>query len=268
METSELHKQLADMNRKLTLAKQNEQRALDVAKASANRTRELDATLDDRQTNYEDLTRKLRIATSALQDEQTKRERATTLKENADERNKKLQAEITDLKAKLSALQAHTLASPNTQAAEIARLLQEHADMAKKLNSALNDKRSADSMQEYMKDELRSAQTQAAEWKERWETANEEAERLQVLAAGQVTSLKKIHYDRSAELLRQQYERLRIDNENKAKMLQAKEEEIQRLKGGARGYGTRQSSVPRSPRVGSRATSPVSRDRVNTLRNG
>lgn len=264
-----LQEQLAEMQKKVELAQDNERRALAIAKASAKRTQELDATLNDRQTNYEDLSKQFRLTTSALENEKLQKERALTRSVNSDERNKKLNAEIADLKTKLSALQASNMSSPDEKAAEIARLQKENEDMAKKLNSALKDKSSADSMLEYIKDELRTAQSQAAEWKSRCEAANSELEHLQPIAAGEVTKTKEIHYQRSTELLRQQYEHTKMVNLKMEKVLQQKEEEIQRLKGGARDrYGTRQSSVPRSPRVGSRAGSPAPRDRVSNLRNG
>jgi chromosome segregation ATPase len=269
-ETSRLHETIVELQRALDLARANEKRALDVANASTRSVQQRDEVIHKRQTEYENVSNELRETKTTLESEQKRLEGVLRTKVLTEDRNRKHQADIVDLKGELAALRAANLASEDEKVAEITRLKKENEDLVKSRDAAVRDKETADKMQEYIKDQLRLAQNQAAEWKRKYDAQQEENERLQPLASGEATTLKNIHYGRSLEELKRQNELLKIEKGNQARLLQTKDEEIQRLKNGSRGYGTRQSSVPRSPRVGpgSRTGSPAPRDRLSNLRNG
>jgi chromosome segregation ATPase len=243
--------------------------------ANDKRYRELEAIWEKRQFEYEELSTRYRVTMGELENEKLAREQAVKTKDFTLLRIDKLRAEVVDLRTQLTEAQNVNLASEDEKVAEVTRWKKEAADEKVAKERAIKQKESSESTLEYIKDQMRDAQTQASDWKEQYERAAAELADLQKKTSGDIGAHKKMHYDRTNDILKKQLAHERIRNANLERLNGRHEDEIQRLRGMQKGYGTRGSSVPRSPRVGaggpgSRAASPLlgNRDRVSNLRNG
>lgn len=239
------------------------------------RYRELEVIWEKRQFDYEELSMRYRVTMGELEAERMAKEQAVKTKDSTLLRIDKLRAEVLDLRTQLTDAQNVNLASVDEKVVEVTRWRKEATDEKAAKERAIKQKESSESTLEYIKDQMRDAQTQASDWKDQYEKAAAELADLQKKTSGDIGAHKKIHYDRTNNIYKKQLEHERMKNANLERQNGRQEEEIQRLRGMQKGYGTRGSSVPRSPRVGaggtgSRAASPLpnNRDRVSNLRNG
>jgi antirestriction protein len=251
------------------------QRALAKADARDKHQRELEAAWDHQQTNHENLSKEHRVLKSELESKQKSLDAANRVKENMEQRNIKLLAELSELRAQLSEQKRVNLLSDDEKIVELTQLRQQLQEERAAKENALKAQKSTESSMEYMKDNLRQAQDSASNWKMQHDIGQEEITRLQKIASGELTTTKKVHYNSGYEALMQQYKQERVQKEHYRRLAEKRDEEMVKLKEKEKkAYGTRQSSVPRSPRVGpagasSRAGSPLpARDRVSNLRNG
>ena len=260
---SKLQEQLAhqqhELDRVLTLSSLNEKRH-----------RELEEVWDRRQTDYEDLSKKHRVLLGELEANKTKMEKVIKSKELTNQQIEKLRNEVAELRANLQEQRGINLASTDEKVAELTRWRQEAAEEKKLKEAAQRSKETTDGMLEYQKDQLRNAQEGAASWKDAYESIAAELTALKARDPVAVAEIKKQHQDNVLEAARKQLSAAKVERETLVKMLMQKDEEIHKLKNGRGGYGTRGTSVPRSPRIGagSRAASPLAKDRVSNLRNG
>lgn len=247
-----------------------EQRDKDVAEL--RHFREQEATWDRRQTEYEELAKQHRLIRGLLEDANEKSEQEAKNKDFMLQRIDKLRTENSSLKTRLEELQQQNLASSDELVVENTKLRTQLRDAELAKESAEKREKSTNTTMDYMRDQLQTAQARAIEHKTRLDESLATIARLETQASGEVAKLKQIHVNKAYETAMKHLSQKTLELEAERKLNQRKDDEIQRLKSEKKAYGTRQSSVPRSPRVGpgSRAASPLPgpRDRVNHLRNG
>lgn len=179
-----------------------------------------------------------------------------------------------------------------TQAAAIAALKAERAELVQKLEEArkLLEGSSVPEIAQLaaLENSKQAAEERAAKWERKflvlekdrdffsstYQTAsqavselrsqNNDLERnvadLTKKASGEAARLKQLGADQRAKKYEKEVERLKVMVRNLEELVRKKDEDLRAMKGRS-GYGTRQSSVPRSPSVrpsrGSRANSPL-----------
>ena len=156
-----------------------------------------------------------------------------------------LQEQIADYKARLL---EHAV--PERAALEKYRLAAEQAEAEKQLAGKRHETTKAEL--EYLRD-MYQASSQAAQ------ALNSQVNELQTSlsaaqnkASGEQAKLRQMGYDAQTKSLRQQNKQLKALLQDREAALKLRDEEIARLKEASRGrMGTRATSVPRSPRLGS-----------------
>lgn len=267
-EISNLQDQLATTQAALSKA----EKALVILRASDAHHREIQASWDRRQYDFEDLSKQHRLLMNDLEAEKKRVEQATKSKESSMQRVEQLRSEVLELRAKLGEQEKINLASDDEKIREITRWQKEASDERAAKERAIKSREATDSMLSFLQEQRRNAEEQAVRWKEDHATLLTEVEALHRKSGeNDPRLLRKEHEERAIEVLRRQLELEKAKTAQLNKILERKDEEITRFREKGKGYGTRGSSVPRSPRVGgpgSRATSPLPRDRVSNLRNG
>lgn len=239
-------------------------------KANDKRCRELEAAIERRQNEFEDLTKRFCQLMTQGQTIEKQVEAANKSRDTFKSRLEQKVADYQELQGRYNELQSVSLLSDDEKITKIARLEKELVDAKGAEQAALKKVQGTDSMLDYTKEQYRLAQESASTYKEQVDTLTAELEVARRKASGEATELKKLHLDRSFATVKGQCEKLRTEKKLLEKVLHAKEEEIARLKNSrSMGVGTRAQSVgPKTPRPGSRAASPLPRDRVSNLRNG
>lgn len=265
VEVSKLQEQLAH-------AQQAFEKEQALRKATEKRFREYQVSWDKQQTVHEDLSRKYNMLKSAKETAENKMERATNREASVRERLDTKATEHQDLQLRYKALQDAQLLSEDGKVAEIARLRKELAEAREAEQRAVKNKQDSEEQSDYMKEQYRHAQDVASLLTTHNEELSGRLLNAEKEAAGGAQALAQFHYERQNTLASQQDEYTAIQVRHLKQQLQAKEDEITRLKASRGvGVGTRAQSVgPRTPRPGSRAASPMpgNRDRLANLRNG
>ncbi|KAF2657131.1 hypothetical protein K491DRAFT_691330 [Lophiostoma macrostomum CBS 122681] len=266
---SQLQKELAETKE----AVKEKEKLLDNAQAWVKHHRSQAATWDKRQNEFEDLYKKY---LSSLGKEKT----LTAQTEQGAQRLKSLQqrydnqsAELEKARAEVKEMNRIHASSDDDKDKTIVELRLDLGKAKETERRAISSKATAESNIEYMRGEYQNAQNRASELTTENSQLSADNAKLQQQASGVAVELKKLTLDKSWHLVKDQADKWKNENEALRKMMERKDEEIARLKQPSqRSYGTRGSSLPRSPnprQAGSRAASPMGgRDRVNTLRNG
>ncbi|KAF2021404.1 hypothetical protein BU24DRAFT_20649 [Aaosphaeria arxii CBS 175.79] len=253
-------------------------RERELRKASDKRAREFEAALDKRHLDYENLKRDHLAVMNEMNSTKIRMEAMLKSKQQVQDRYDALTVEVNTIREQQSHLQSVALASEDIKTAEIARLTDALATSTSAEAKAQKKITTADSTLEYTKEQYRLAQDRASELSTENAALQAEVATLRKSSTDQRLKLKMASHAASHAVLEKKVERAHNENAILSRLLQQKEEEIKGLKEKkSGGYGTRGSSVPRSPRVGaggagSRAASPVvggnGRDRISNLRNG
>jgi chromosome segregation ATPase len=247
-------------------------------KANDKRHREVIASWEKRQYEYEDLVQRHRLLMGKFESATKTTETNAKHRELTTQRYEKRGAELEDLRKQLAEQKAVNATSDDEKIALITRLRDELAESKLKEDRATKRAESSEQTLEYTKEQYRLAQDSATDLAQQVATLNSAMPALQIQASGELTALKSLHLSKSYGVLKRKLEVAKVERENAAKILEKKDEEIAKLKSEKKSYGTRGGSVPRSPRVGagasagppSRGASPLpgGRDRVANLRNG
>ncbi|KAF2179844.1 hypothetical protein K469DRAFT_673661 [Zopfia rhizophila CBS 207.26] len=244
-------------------------------KASERHSRQFEATLNRRQTEFEDLTRRCLMLQEQLETANTRVERADKEKVIKQEQYERKCAEVQEVKAQLEQQQQTNLASDDEKVAEITQLRLDLAACKLTEEKATKLAKSTEETLGYVREQYQNAQSIAAEYAQANQLLQSQVAKLEKKASGEAARLKQIHLEKNHETMVKMNDQLKIRKGHLERLLERKEDEISRYKNGKGvGMGTRAASVPRSPRVGgasgSRAASPVvgGRDRVRDLRNG
>lgn len=239
------------------------------------RLREAEKAWEPRQHEHEIVSSSNRDLQQELQKARNELETAARNRAILNQRIDKLRDENSDLRRRFKEQEDLNLMSKEDQVAEITRLRQKLHEAETTRDKAVQSKANIEQNWDYLRDSLSDAQKEAEDWKRQYEELAAKQPSLEALAHGQTKELKRIHYSTCEEDLRDENGRLKRENAIQKKLIEQKEQEVAKYKSNGRGgYSTRQSSVPRSPRVGSRGGSrpgspaPTGRDRVMHLRNG
>lgn len=147
-----------------------------------------------------------------------------------------------------------TATGPEAAALESARaqtiqLAAEKAQLEKRLGSLTKDF-------EFTRQQYQLASTAAAESASALSDLQMEASALRGQASGEAARLRQLNLSTENEAHLERARQLEATLKERDELLQRREEELRDLKRG-RGLATRASSAPRSPRLGSRASSPT-----------
>jgi hypothetical protein len=242
------------------------------AQASVKHYRSKEATWEKQQNEYENLTKKYRIALGTEKSLQAQIQQGTTKLGNLQQRYNNQVAELEKVRAEIKEINSVHASSGDEKVKAIIELRLDLERAKESERRAIASKTTTDSSLEYVRGEYQNAQNRASELSSENAQLTTDNEKLQRQASVVTVDLKKLQLGKSFQLVKDQNDKYRMENEALRKMMDRKDEEIARLKQPTtRGYGTRGNSLPRSPnprQAGSRAASPIGgRDRVNTLRN-
>jgi arsenate reductase-like glutaredoxin family protein len=233
---------------------------------------ELEEAFIRRQTDHESLVRQIaslkrhNIALEKLL------EGAKQDKASVEERLKTKSDEYDQLSARFKGMRNDMLLTGDPKDARIAQLVQELEDARAAEQKAVKKADSTEHNNQYFIQEYQNASHRAAELQQINASLEKEVEELRRKASSQPAELKKLHIDQNHAAVIRNNEALHLEVEIRDRALLQKEAELRSFKN-SKGVamGTRQASVPRSPRVGnsgSRAASPFASSRVGFLRNG
>ncbi|OCL09478.1 hypothetical protein AOQ84DRAFT_388142 [Glonium stellatum] len=172
----------------------------------------------------------------------------------------------------LDAERAANASSTDTNIAELSRLRAALAETETAKDKAEKSIARKEADFEFLRSEYQKASSAAAEYADRIESLEAQNTNLTRKADGQAVKLKRMGIDENQRSLLREIQKLKLELENREKLLAQREEELKSVKNlKGLGMGTRAASVPRSPRVGanggSRAASPLPGGRINLLRN-
>lgn len=240
----------------------------DMLRATEGRSNQYQKALEDLQYRYEDL-RKVLMETRAERDGHMRTAELATSRMTANE------ATITTLRTERNALKEQlaevTASMANHTIPERAELEAQRVAASKaEAGTAKLEVRvqSMTSELDYIRSKYQDASNQATALA----SANSEYEaRIAILekkASGESARARQINVDGFGKQLLSEYQKVKQVLSDREALLRAKEEEINRLKEAQRGrMGTRGSSVPRSPRLGSPMRLEVGAARVGSRQN-
>ena len=133
--------------------------------------------------------------------------------------------------------------------AETAQLSADKVHLEKRLANLTKDF-------EFTRQQYQLASTAAAENASALYDLQAEVVTLKVQASGEAARLRQLNLSTESQVHLERAKQLEATLKEREEILQKKEEELRDLKRG-RGLATRASSAPRSPRLGSRASSPM-----------
>jgi len=240
-----------------------------------NDKRELEATMESRQNEFESLARDLRKMRSEVDSANMAKTMALQQKDTAEEKLRKKTEEFNALQRKYEQLQSAGLASEDEKLAKIAKLQQELDKAKESEEKALRKSKATEQQNAYFINEYQNASRRATELTDANAALEKEKEKYKRKAESDAVELKKTFLEQNHAATVKQNEALKIEMGHKDRVLLQKDDELRRLQmSRGVGLGTRAASVPRSPRVGnaanagSRAASPLPGGRVGLLRNG
>ena len=239
---------------------------------SQARLNEYMTSLESLQYRFEESGAEIRAARKERDEAEMRAAAAIKQKESLAVRFEKVDEECRVAKAQLDAERAANVSSADTNIAELARLRASLAEAETAKDKAEKSIACKEADFEFLRSEYQKASSAAAEYADRIENLEAQNITLTRKADGQAAKLKRMVIDENQRSLLRENQKLKLELENREKLLAQREEEfrsVKNLKG--LGMGTRAASVPRSPRVGanggSRAASPLPGGRINLLRN-
>ena len=239
---------------------------------SQARLNEYMTSLESLQYRFEESGAEIRAARKEHDEAEMRAAVAIKQKESLAARFEKVDEECRVAKAQLDAERAANVSSADTNIAELARLRASLAEAETAKDKAEKSIARKEADFEFLRSEYQKASSAAAEYADRIENLEAQNITLTRKADGQAAKLKRMVIDENQRSLLRENQKLKLELENREKLLAQREEEfrsVKNLKG--LGMGTRAASVPRSPRVGanggSRAASPLPGGRINLLRN-
>ncbi len=165
------------------------------------------------------------------------------------ERQRGLETDLKDARIMLSSSAVPEVAALESAKAETAQLATDKVQLEKRLASLTKDF-------EFTRQQYQLASTAAAENASALSDLQTEVSALKVQASGEAARLRQLNMSTENQVHLARAKQLEATLKERDDMLQKKEEELRDLKRG-RGLATRASSAPRSPRLGSRASSPM-----------
>ena len=160
-----------------------------------------------------------------------------------------LERDLKDSRTVLMSPTVPEVAALERAKAEISQLLADKAQMEKRLVSQTKDF-------EFTRQQYQLASTAAAENASALFDLQTEVTALKIQATGEAARLRQLNMSTENQAHLERARQLEATLKEREDILQKKEEELRELKRG-RGLATRASSAPRSPRLGSRASSPM-----------
>lgn len=133
--------------------------------------------------------------------------------------------------------------------AEVRKLSSEKAQLEKRLANQAKDN-------DFTRQQYQIASTAAMENASEVQALQAEVAELKVKASGEAARLRELSMQREAQTHLDQVKRLEALLVEREEILRKREDELEHLKK-TRGVTTRSASVPKSPRLGSRASSPA-----------
>lgn len=224
-----------------------------------------------RQTDHENLARQVATLKRQNMALETQLEAAKQDKVSVEERLKAKSAEYDQLATRFKTMRNDMLLTGDPKDARIAALVQELEDAKAAEDKAVKRAESTEHNNQYFIQEYQNASHRAAELQQLNANLEKEVEELRKKTSRKPAELKKLHIEQNHAAVLRNNDALQLEVEVRDRALLQKEAELRSFKN-SKGVamGTRQASVPRSPRVGnagSRAASPFSGGRVGFLRN-
>ena len=239
---------------------------------SQARLNEYMTSLESLQYRFEESGAEIRAARKERDEAEMRAAVAIKQKESLAARFEKVDEECRVAKAQLDAERAANVSSADTNIAELARLRASLAEAETTKDKAEKSIACKEADFEFLRSEYQKASSAAAGYADRIENLEAQNITLTRKADGQAAKLKRMVIDENQRSLLRENQKLKLELENREKLLAQREEELRSVKNlKGLGMGTRAASVPRSPRVGanggSRAASPLPGGRINLLRN-
>lgn len=236
------------------------------------RLNEYMTSLESLQYRFEESGAEIRAVRKERDEAEMRAAVAIKQKESLAARFEKVDEERRVAKAQLDAERAANVSSADTNIAELARLRASLAEAETAKDKAEKSIARKEADFEFLRSEYQKASSAAAKHADRIENLETQNTTLTRKADGQAAKLKRMVIDENQRSLLRENQKLKLELENREKLLTQREEELRNVKNlKGLGMGTRAASVPRSPRVGanggSRAASPLPGGRINLLRN-
>jgi hypothetical protein len=262
----------------LSLLSEAEQRLRQMLENAQNRLEEHVRALSSLQYRYEEQRQQL-VAVTSNRDDLVKTAQTAIERMNITEtRSSSLKVENTALKTQLETANARLLDHSVPERAELERLRLDAARARQEMEAAKSRLDRATTDHEYVR-EMYQSSSQSAQGLASQVTDLENALAVaQNRATGEQAKLRSMGYDAATEKLRAENAKLKAILKEREAGMKFRDEEIARLKEASRGrMGTRGTSVPRSPRLGSpmkmgsRQASPAAGDlrgKLHPLRHG
>jgi hypothetical protein len=259
-----------------------ERRPQDVLSEVQDRLEENVKALEDLQYRHEDQRSVLFKTRQELADAMAVAQTAMQRKTHFENQNVDLRAERSTLKQQLEEANKKLLDHSNPERREFESLrLQLEAALAAQAKAEKRADATTKDL-EWTREMYQDSSSKARELAEQNTEMETKLAHAQALAAGEIARARSISQQGHNKLLEKENEKFKLILEDREAGLKFRDEEIARLKEAGRGrMGTRGTSVPRSPRVGSplkgrasRQTSPATGDarnrgsHLNPMRNG
>jgi chromosome segregation ATPase len=228
------------LQQRLAYAEEAYRNEREARRAGETHFREQEERWDERQTEFENLSRDYRLLLGKQQTVENKLETVTKNNNTLRER----------------------LATRTSEMKELAE-----ANEAKE--RALSAAKTAEASEDYLKASRSDAQDKAAESVTKLNELEARMPQLELAASGEATKRKAMHLKKVYDQQDKQIKNLRAELAIVKRTLQSKEDELTRLKStGRMGVGTRGTSTTPQPKIRSRAGSPILGGRIGTLRSG
>ena len=199
---------------------------------------------------------------------ESERDKAIEMAQVATSRVDTLQASVSDLRFERTTLQEQLREAKESllthtvpERAEIEALKEAVVTAAAERTKLLNKVKSGDEALDYLRDQYQTASNSAARDSKANAALEVTVAELEAKASGEQSRLRDKSLDNYTRNLSARNRQLELMLSTREELILMKEEEITKLKESGRGrMNTRQSSVPRTPRIGSPlATGPTSR---------
>jgi len=165
------------------------------------------------------------------------------------EQQQALEGELKDVRIAFESSTVPEVATLEKAKAEARQLAADKAQLEKRSLSLTKDF-------EFTRQQYQHASTAAAENASALTDLQSEVSALKQQASGEAARLRKLNISNESQVHLERAKQLEATLEEREELLRKKDEELREMKRG-RGLATRASSAPRSPRLGSRASSPV-----------
>jgi chromosome segregation ATPase len=257
------------LQQRLAYAEEAYRNEREARRAGETHFREQEERWDERQTEFENLSRDYRLLLGKQQTVENKLETVTKNNNTLRERLATRTSEMNELSRQLDEQRATDTLSSDAQIVEITKLRKELAEANEAKERALSAAKTAEASEDYLKASRSDAQDKAAESVTKLNELEARMPQLELAASGEATKRKAMHLKKVYDQQDKQIKNLRAELAIVKRTLQSKEDELTRLKStGRMGVGTRGTSTTPQPKIRSRAGSPILGGRIGTLRSG